>query len=391
MAKSMDAKRVGTPVRLENVDYLGVLDDVVWRHPWDDALTRSALDRLLLVQILFGGVGLINDGYLAANPVVLEALASPDSLLVRALEAGLVRILSTASRPSESIARRAEGGVRGHGDLIASGSWPSTSAILDAAAASPGDTRTANWPSRDLTPGFQAIVDRLLASLSAGQTLSSAPREQVQRFLSNFTGALSATPYAPRTQWEKMLVDDVEAGLVDVNFQRAMMELANSIYHLNFGMNLALDQETPVNITTWFNEDTHLLLDISHRPVRPMPLTMRAPQIALAAIPSLVTSLATDVKLAGAKSRFLADPGNSAAQKRYLKLLGPFTSPKDSLVISAPKYVHLDTSGNEVLLIDWHPQGGDENRTISPPGVVKIVMTKEFSKLIVGEGKAYST
>ena len=52
--------------------YMGIVDDVVLRYPWNFKITKKRLEHSLAVQIITGSPILINDGYFVLHPIVQE-------------------------------------------------------------------------------------------------------------------------------------------------------------------------------------------------------------------------------------------------------------------------------------------------------------------------------
>src|SRR5882762_3371452 len=78
----------------ESWTYMGVLDDVAAKYPWNFMLDESALKHLLIVEMLHGKRVLLNDGYLVNNALVRNELVARQGLLWELINVGFVGVMS---------------------------------------------------------------------------------------------------------------------------------------------------------------------------------------------------------------------------------------------------------------------------------------------------------
>ena len=77
------------------ITYLGSLDDVVQRYPWNITVDLTHFNQMLIRKALLGEKVIINDGYLLNHPCARQALLDPTSSPLKALiEANFVHIMS---------------------------------------------------------------------------------------------------------------------------------------------------------------------------------------------------------------------------------------------------------------------------------------------------------
>ena len=75
--------------------YLGTLDDVVQRYPWNIEIGLQQFNQMLIRKALLGEKIIINDGYLLNHPFARQALLNPTSSPLKALiEANFVQVMS---------------------------------------------------------------------------------------------------------------------------------------------------------------------------------------------------------------------------------------------------------------------------------------------------------
>ncbi|WP_232493768.1 hypothetical protein [Novosphingobium kaempferiae] len=311
--------------------YLGEFDDVVDRFPWASERALDAVDSILLRHLLGTSIGLLNDGYLASQPILLEMAGNTNSLLCRMLETGFLRVLSAAGRPSRSIEQRAASGVVSHAARIAAPDWVEIAEKLDRLSPAP-------WPKADLTPGFRQLALRAAAHLESAPVSDqmaslSFPSLQLRRFIE----LLEEHPFAPRTQLEALLALAVRAREIDLEARNDAMVLGNIIYHLNFAATLALERVDGAFASTLLNHNTSGLLGMERMPTS-LHISIFPSAIAKELVHGLVDALANpEHNLSRIRRAFLRSPLDENTQAAYRAALVPFS--RDDGIPVAPAFV----------------------------------------------------
>lgn len=326
--------------------YLGELDDVVERFPWPVQRPLAAVDEILLRHLLGSHRVLLNDGYLAAEPVLRTMAADPDSLLSRMLAAGFLQLLSAGDRPSSSIERRAAGGVASHAARVAAPEWSEVATLLDR-------FMPRSWPTADLTRGFGILALRAAvgSESNAAPGLSGTPDTRAQQLI-RLAEQLRDHPFAPRTQMEAQLAAAVSARDIEQAARDEAMALGNIIYHLNFAAAMALDIRDGAAASTWLGPDTWRLISVAPvsapqvHPVLPAAIANRA-------IPALVDMLADPTSdLAQARLAFLETPTRVVAQKNYSSALELFAD-TDGTAVATAWSLHPGDAAQRPVLACW--------------------------------------
>jgi hypothetical protein len=353
--------------------YLGELDDVVERFPWPVQRPLATVDGILLRHLLGSHRVLLNDGYLAAEPVLRAMAADPDSLLSRMLAAGFLQLLSAGNRPSSSIERRAAGGVVSHAARIAAPEWSEVATLLDRFTPQP-------WPTVDLTRGFGTLALRAAGvnERDAASGVPGTPDPRAQQLI-RLAHQLRNHPFAPRTQMESQLAAAVAARDIDQAAGDEAMALGNIIYHLNFAAALALDIRDGAAASTWLGPDTWRLICVAPvstphvHPVLPAAIAHRA-------IPALVDILADPASdLARARLAFLETPMRMVSQENYRSALGLFADSEGTAVATAWS-LHPGDAAQRPVLACWSA-GSTGDAEANPLG--SIFLSQEQARAIL--------
>ena len=109
-----------------SLTYVGTLDDVVERFPWQFDADINYFNQLLVRKAILGEKILINDGYLLNNCAARQAILNPScSPLTSLIEQGFVRILSRNADLVSLPEKMADQGVASFNVLKNSAEWPS--------------------------------------------------------------------------------------------------------------------------------------------------------------------------------------------------------------------------------------------------------------------------
>jgi hypothetical protein len=243
--------------------YIGILDDSVSRYPWQFAVNRESLNHLLAVELIHGKPILLNDGYLVNNELARAALLASDGLLWELIQQGFVRVMSrggsqfgldelpirmSSTIPSfEAIVHNKVPGVQ----------WTELQRkLLQLDGRLRAENHLVDWPRYDAGSGFLALAENMAArgasphSLGIGKHIG---RKTFHSFLTEVVDSLSVTTAAPRTQWENLArryAGDPKHTNAPALFMRALMNLANELYHYNMGVLLSAEHGVSVSVQT---------------------------------------------------------------------------------------------------------------------------------------------
>jgi hypothetical protein len=217
--------------------YAGDLDDMVEAYPWPSikTATKRALDVRLAFHAVTGTRLLINDGYLILNPACFASLRDQNSPLRVLLNQGVVRVLSRQSSHSleDVVVDGGKQGIATYQNLLQSKKkWKATRKVLDQVQKDLTQDSFCGWPSPDLTPSYLELMLRL-AQLPYEKRGMEVPDDVFQDVVNRFHSELSHSPNRPRSRWEEIVRKCSQA-----HFQ-SLMQLANEVYHHNFGVALA--------------------------------------------------------------------------------------------------------------------------------------------------------
>jgi hypothetical protein len=221
--------------------YLGTLDDVVLRFPWEFETGQHAFNQMLIRKALLGEKVIINDGYLLNHPFARKALLEPESSPLKALiEANFVHIMSRTGSLLNVAETMATQGVDSFTALIKSSEWPSLRTMLK--QWEPALQRAENflpWPNKHVSHGFDSILCRAKHLDVDTLGMNALTNDDFQRIFDIYLHKNIHDKEATRTRWEQaclqVLCDDVHAKqkMLDA------MGLANEAYHYNFAVCLS--------------------------------------------------------------------------------------------------------------------------------------------------------
>lgn len=225
--------------------YLGTVDDVVFRYPWDIPVDLKYLNDLLLRKAVMGERIVLNDGYLLNLPAARQALLEPSkSPLKFLIEQGFVRILSRQQTLAGLPVAMAHAGVESFAELLRSPEWQGQLKPLltrwDAYLQE--YNRFLPWPRKDISHGFCLMMRRLQGKTAAELGLASVDDDLLQRVLDKFLEQSEQSHDAARTRWEKLVLELCDQAANAEAAVREMMRLANQVYHYNFGICLTAGQ-----------------------------------------------------------------------------------------------------------------------------------------------------
>ena len=289
--------------------YCGLVDDFAARHHDRAVKSVDALNRQLLLAVLFGEPLLVNDGYVVTHSALRKAVIEPRSSPFRKLvEEGYVRILTrNAGEIGSLLELMAEQDItsakrRLRRDAKANKHFAKWAPNLQSAF----DRCFKHWPEYDVSAIFRKVVEGAFA-----RALDAHP--DLEQELRAFHSAVSQTQ-GRRTEWENTAADLVEKHKLSEAGRRTLMQVANDAYQYSWGCAL-LDEKTSVRVQT--RTPKYVMLD---QPVGEVTIERREP----------VQVFVPDVEIA--RKRIHSDwdrlaqvvhPSHSVsvAKRRYLKTL----------------------------------------------------------------------
>ena len=249
---------------MEGFTYLGTIDDMVVKYPWRFKVTEKSLNHSLAIHLLDGHPILINDGYLVQHPLGRAALLDKESLLWELIKVGFVNVMARGARRyglAEMPLRMSKEGIKSYqwiiDDQVPGVSWKDLRAsleLLDDTLRKSNHLR--DWPAYDAGSGFRALAETMRTKGSSAQTLGLARHVRsgvIPGFLDEFIEGMNNDPRAPRSRWERLVMryaKNPDSTSRPKEFTRAMMTLANEMYHYNMGVMLAAEHDGPVAVET---------------------------------------------------------------------------------------------------------------------------------------------
>ena len=243
----------------KQITYYGILDDVVDRYPWPNPVDLKSIRSQLITSQIYGKTILINDGYLIANPLLVDDIKNINtSLIGTLLTSGTARLFSRNENAdlAAGFERTAER-VLNHRKIVENPAvWTPMREQLDYLS---GEVRhkAITWP-RDKNMGhlFYLLMKRI-AGMTTEQRRQVMPAKYDRDFdaiFRQFDDNLDKATYdAARTYWEEYCwrhfaghdIDPHALGAIRIpqerlkkypayNDVRAMMNIANEAYHLAY-------------------------------------------------------------------------------------------------------------------------------------------------------------
>ena len=215
--------------------YAGVLDDMVQRFPWTpNRLDGILLDLQIAYSIVTGRPLLVNDGYLVLNDSCLRALRREQSPLRVALRNGGLKILSRNPDKSleQMVLQGARQGIGTYMSLVESESWSSVQEALSRTDEElEGVECFVGWPRIDLTGSFRLLLADLASRPHVERGLDKVSESDFNNVHHRFQDAMEKVPSKPRSQFEEIVMHKVASS----SSRNQLMQMANEIYHHNFG------------------------------------------------------------------------------------------------------------------------------------------------------------
>ena len=221
--------------------YLGTLDDVVQRYPWNIEMGQQQFNQMLIRKALLGEKVIINDGYLLNHPFARQALLNPTSSPLKALiEANFVQIMSRSGSLLDVAEKMSAQGVESFQALQKSSEWPALQSMLK--QWEPGLQRIENfipWPKKHISHGFDNMLGRSRHLQVENLGMTAVSNDDFQRVFDLYTAKNKTDKEATRTRWEQAclsILGDAPDAKAKIN---ELMGLATEAYHYNFAVCLS--------------------------------------------------------------------------------------------------------------------------------------------------------
>ncbi|QHJ12264.1 hypothetical protein FX988_02515 [Paraglaciecola mesophila] len=221
--------------------YLGTLDDVVQRYPWNIEIGLQQFNQMLIRKALLGEKIIINDGYLLNHPFARQALLNPTSSPLKALiEANFVQVMSRSGSLLDVAEKMAAQGVESFQALQKSAEWPDLQRMLK--QWEPGLQRIENfipWPKKHISHGFDNMLGRSRHLQVETLGMAAVSNDDFQRVFDLYTAKNKTDKEATRTRWEQAclsILGDAPDAKAKIN---ELMGLATEAYHYNFAVCLS--------------------------------------------------------------------------------------------------------------------------------------------------------
>lgn len=257
--------------------FVGTLDDVVARYPWDESKKPYTLEGYLSNQFepglleqllkdfnstfqfnaLFGREILMNDGYLLNHPASKISILEPNlSPLAALLDAGKVKILRKKVNVGldETVYDMAGQNNRSYQLLTKMDDWMQYREQLQ--LISKKSESMLPWPKVDVSQGLDKFFNEFLSNKKDNST-EFLSKKEMKKFEKQFRSIREST--APRDAWEKAAIKTFGLNKKPIFH---LMQIANSYYHFNFSLCLASETYGPVAVESSPNIYTNQYLDV---------------------------------------------------------------------------------------------------------------------------------
>ncbi len=238
--------------------YMGLLDDKAVEFPWRFKVTDETLAHLLINELLHGNPVLLNEGYLVNNDFVSASVASKQGLLWELIDAGFVGVMhrgagkySLAEMPSKMAH------IKSFRERTLRDDWPDLErqlGELDRRLEANGNL--VPWPKFHSGSGYLALARRLLDRKASAHSLGIGAHVKsgvLHEFLSAYVGRMEGNLEGARDYWEQLVLrfaNDPDKTNDRAGFERAMMNLANELYHYNMGLMLSAGSTANISVQT---------------------------------------------------------------------------------------------------------------------------------------------
>jgi hypothetical protein len=217
--------------------YTGVLDDMVQSYPWPNIkITKKSLDVQLAYAVATGTPMLINDGYLILNPACFQSLSKADSPLRTLINKRYIRVLSRNPNKSlvQVVTNGADQGISTYQKLREKKQWDTVQRTLDNFQSDLENKDSfVGWPRIDLTASYLRLMHALADLPHADRGLDNVEDKLFREIVDCFDKELSKASGTPRSKFEKIIKEKASKSQ-----RQSLMEMANEIYHHNFGIAL---------------------------------------------------------------------------------------------------------------------------------------------------------
>lgn len=220
------------------ITYLGSLDDVVQRYPWNITVDLTHFNQMLIRKALLGEKVIINDGYLLNHPCARQALLDPTSSPLKALiEANFVHIMSRSGSLLDVAEKMSAQGVDSFSQLQKGEDWQALQSFLR--RWEPGLQRINNflpWPKKHISHGFDAMLTRSRCLSVEELAMTSVTDDDFQRAFDRYNQKNTFDKEATRTRWEQACIEVVGSHPDARAKMGELMGLACEAYHYNFAV-----------------------------------------------------------------------------------------------------------------------------------------------------------
>lgn len=227
-----------TSVSGKRCTYFGLLDDRVHVYPWRNIKVDSDLIRQeLIASVMYNNPMLINDGYLVANPLVVNDICNTDSIISTMVDEGSAYTYARGGLSSitEGI-EKASVHVNTHKDLVESNKWGEFKKnIDDFYSVIKSKDAIFKWPS---TKNTGEIIHNLLINLSEKEApllgLDDAEYSYFTKAIEEYNKLITPPYNGVRSIWEHQVCEKLFKDKPKTKTR--LMNLANQAYHLGMSI-----------------------------------------------------------------------------------------------------------------------------------------------------------
>ncbi len=235
--------------------YMGLLDDKAVDYPWNFRVNEETLKHLLVVELLHGHPVLVNDGYLVNNELASKAIANKEGLLWELIDEGFVGVMARGASLADLPERMSH--IKSFRERSARSDWPALQrhlGELDGRLAAIGNV--VPWPKFHAGSGCLALARRLRDRGASAHSLGIGAHVRngvLHSFLSEYVDRMESNLEGARDYWEQLVIryagDKANTNKPE-DFKRAMMNLANELYHYNMGLMLSASGNATISVQT---------------------------------------------------------------------------------------------------------------------------------------------
>lgn len=250
---------------MEGFNFLGVADDMVSKYPWQINIDSNYINNSLIKSLVYGYPVLVNDGHLILNEILVKEISDQNSLMSTLIRNDFIFIVNRGYSKygiDELPSKMAKKGIPTFSNLLKYGiadySGKDYQKFLKRIHKLLEDKNYINYPKLNTGEGFFELVKLIENNTSKLNSFFKGDQNKLfhaSEFIKLYKMELHTTGFsAPRTKWERLSIDYCSKYNLPESYQSTLMNLANEIYHYNFGVLIASELKRQIIVETKYNE-----------------------------------------------------------------------------------------------------------------------------------------